>query len=214
MFISFEGIEGSGKSTQMKLLAEHLKARGRDVLCTYEPGGTPIGNAIRKILLDPANEMDSGTELFLIMSSRRQLVEQVIRPALESGRTVLSDRFVDSSFAYQAFGRGLPEEMVSALARWACGEVWPRYTILFDLPAAEGLARSLKTEKAEAKAGQADRIERSGVEFMERVRQGFLELARREPERFIIVPVTGNVQETFSHMISGFLSRSGASESP
>ncbi len=202
MFITFEGIEGTGKSTQLKRLAQQLESRGRSVVCTHEPGGTPVGDAIRRILLDPHSRMEPGTELFLMMASRRELVDRVIRPALKAGRVVLSDRFVDASFAYQGFGRGVPEEMVRQLAHWACGEVWPSRTVLFDLDAAEGLARCLPLRKAESEVGQGDRIERCGAEFLEKVRRGYLELARREPERFVVVPVTGTEEETYRSMIS------------
>jgi len=202
MFITFEGVEGTGKSTQLRRLADELKARGQDVVCTHEPGGTPVGEAIRGILLDPRSRMEPGTELFLMMASRRELVGRVIRPALEAGKVVLSDRYVDASFAYQGFGRGVPQEMIQQLAQWACGRVWPDRTVLFDLPASEGLARSLPLEKVESKAGQGDRIERCGAEFLEKVRRGYLDLARRDPQRFSVVPVTGTEEETYKEMVS------------
>ena len=202
MFISFEGVEGSGKSTQMQRLAEFLRRRGREVLCTYEPGGTPVGDAVRRILLDPNTRMEPGTELFLMMSSRRELVERVIRPALAEGTIVLSDRFVDASFAYQGYGRQLGLEMVDSLAKWACGDCRPERTLLFDIDAAKGLSRSLPLEKKESEAGRGDRIESCGAEFLEKVRQGYLELARQEPGRFIVIPVTGGEEETYKVMIS------------
>jgi len=202
MFISFEGVEGSGKSTQQRRLAQYLKSRGYDILCTHEPGGTPVGDAIRRILLDPENRMEDGTELFLMMASRRELVEQVIRPALAAKKLVLTDRYVDASFAYQGFGRGISGEMIRQLATWACGEVWPDCTLLFDIDVSLGLERSLQLEKKESKAGQGDRIERCGTPFLEKVRQGYLELARREPQRFVVIPVTQSEEETYNIMIS------------
>ena len=202
MFVTFEGIEGSGKSTQLKRLAQELESRGVSVVCTHEPGGTPVGEAIRAILLDPHSRMEPGTELFLMMASRRELVDQVVRPALRDGKVVLSDRYVDASFAYQGFGRGVPEEAVRQLARWACEEVWPDHTVLFDLEASEGLARCLPLQKAESQSGQGDRIERCGAEFLEKVRRGYLELARRDPQRFVVIPVTGTEEETYKLMVS------------
>lgn len=202
MFITFEGVEGSGKSTQLKRLADYLRNRGIAVEVTFEPGGTPAGDAIRQILLDPQSHIEPGAELFLMMASRRQLVEEVIRPALAEGKIVLSDRFVDASFAYQGFGRGLGLEMVRSLGQWACRDIWPDRTLLFDLPAEVGLNRAVATGKREAAAGQGDRIERCGSEFLETVRQGYLELARREPGRFTVIPVTGNAEKTYNEMIS------------
>jgi len=202
MLITFEGIEGTGKSTQLRRLAGDLESCGVEVVCTHEPGGTPVGEAIRRILLDPRSRMEPGAELFLMMASRRELVDRVIRPALKAGKVVLSDRYVDASFAYQGFGRGMPEEMLRQLARWACGEVWPERTVLFDLDAREGLQRRLRLSKAESEPGQGDRIEQCGPEFLEKVRQGYLELARREPHRFVVVPVTGGEEETYKLMIS------------
>ncbi len=169
---------------------------------TFEPGGTPTGDAIRRILLDPQSRIEPGAELFLMMASRRQLVEEVIRPALAKGKVVLSDRFVDASFAYPGFGRVLGLEMVQALAQWACREIWPDRTLLFDIPAEVGLNRAVSTGKKEAAAGQGDRIERCGSEFLETVRQGYLELARREPERYTVISVTGDADQTYNDMIS------------
>ena len=201
MFITFEGVEGSGKSTQMKRLAQYLESQGREVLCTYEPGGTKIGDAIRQILLHPNNQMESGTELFLMMASRRQLVDELIRPALQKGKVVLSDRFVDASFAYQGYGRGMPLDMVEELAKWACREIRPDRTVLFDINAGVGLSRALPLQKRESKSGEPDRIEKCGADFLENVRRGYLELAHREPKRFLIIPVTGGEEETYREMI-------------
>jgi dTMP kinase len=201
MFITFEGVEGSGKSTHMRRLARHLEGRGCSVVMTYEPGGTPGGDAIRGILLDPSSDLQAGAELFLMMASRRELVDRVIRPALAEGKFVLSDRFLDASFAYQGYGRGLPLDMVEQLGRWACREIKPDLTILFDVDPAEGLQRSLRLEKKESPAGQADRIEAAGLEFMHRVRRGYLELAQRQPDRFRVIPVTEGLEQTYSKMI-------------
>jgi dTMP kinase len=202
VFITFEGVEGSGKSTQLRRLADYLRNRGVAVEVTFEPGGTPMGDAVRGILLDPKSHIEPGAELFLMMASRRQLVEEVIRPALAQGKVVLSARFVDASFAYQGFGRGVGLEMVEALARWACREIWPDRTLLFDIPAEIGLNRAVSTGKKEAAAGQGDRIERCGSAFLETVRQGYLEMARREPSRYTVIPVTGNADQTYNDMIS------------
>jgi len=202
MFISFEGVEGSGKSTQLVRLKNYLEQRGRTVVCTREPGGTEIGESIRGLLLGQGNRMSEGTELFLMMSSRHELVKQVIRPALKAGHVVLSDRFVDASFAYQGFARGVPLKMVQGLARWACGDSWPQKTLLFDIDAAAGLARSLPLKKPESESGQGDRIESCGPRFMEKVRKGYLELAKGEPDRISVIPVTGNQEDTFEAVIA------------
>ena len=179
LFISFEGIDGSGKSTQKKFLAARLKMEGYDVFETVEPGGTPIGEQIREILLDRDNRaMCATAELMLYFAARTQNVEQSILPALTAGRIVLTDRFTDSSLAYQGYGRGLGEEPVVALDTMACRGLRPDVTFLFDIDLETSLERARSR-------GRSDRIEAEAAEFRQRVRDGYLLLAAREPQRFV-----------------------------
>lgn len=176
LFITFEGIEGSGKSTQQRLLAEYLTGRGVDVVVTREPGGTVVSDCIREILLDPQNgRLDAWSEALLYAASRAQLVAEVIEPALAEGKTVLCDRYVDSSVAYQVYGRGLPHEDVLAVNRPATRGIEPSLTILLMMPTEEGLARA--TRRA------ADRIEREAIEFHHRVAEGYRRLTEENPRR-------------------------------
>lgn len=187
--ITFEGIEGCGKSTQTHLLSRHLEAEGHEIVKTREPGGTPIAEVIRKILLDPANDaMDPLTELLLYEAARAQHVNELIRPAIEAGAVVICDRFFDSTTAYQGAGRRLPEIDIEKLHQMATGGLSPDITILLDLPVEEGLKRA-------ANATPLDRIEREAVEFHERVRQGFLSLAERHSERVRTLDATGAPEE-------------------
>lgn len=181
LFITIEGIEGCGKSTQIRLLKSHLESRGRVVEVTREPGGTPIAEAIRAILLDPANSaLSPTTELLLYEAARAQHVDERIRPALEAGNVVLCDRYADSTTAYQGAARGLPAASVDALHTIATRGTWPRLTIVIDVPVEVGLRRA-------GHRGASDRIELEPVEFHERVRAEFLQLAEREPDRVKVV---------------------------
>ena len=177
-FITFEGVEGCGKSTQMSLLRAWMEEAGLPVLATREPGGTEVGEGIRELLLAPRDEgLDAGAELLLYEADRAQHVSEVIRPALEAGAHVLCDRFFDSTTAYQAFGRGLDEEMVLELNRMASGGLVPDLTLLFSVPLEEGLSRA-RGESA------GDRLEGESLAFHRRVQAGFEALAEREPGRF------------------------------
>lgn len=177
VFITFEGIEGCGKSTQLELLAAHLEKAGHAVLVTREPGGTDLGESIRQLLLDPDNgAMAPLTELLLYEAARAQLVSERIRPALEAGQVVLCDRFYDSTTAYQGAGRRLRGVDLAALHGLATGRLTPDLTILLDLPVDEGLRRALKGAKG-------DRIERESLAFHERVRRAFMDVAKHEPNR-------------------------------
>lgn len=189
-FITFEGIDGSGKTTQMRLLGKWLRQHGRKTIETVEPGGTEIGRQVRKILLDPANsDIHPRTELMLYFASRAQNVEQTIRPALAEGRIVLCDRFTDSTLVYQGCGRGLEPSMILELDRIACQGLAPDVTILIDIDIATSLARAKRRNE---RAGRAEaRIDEESEAFHERVRQGYLALAAREAEqgktRFIVI---------------------------
>ncbi len=176
-FISLEGVEGSGKSTQIALLKEHLEERGHRVEVTREPGGTPISEAIRKILLDPSNDaLHPTAEILLYASARAQHVYQRILPWLEAGAVVISDRFFDSTTAYQGAGRGMASVEIQRLHLLATGGLSPNLTILIDLPAEDGLARATRYRAS-------DRIELESIEFHRRVRQGYLRLADEYPDR-------------------------------
>jgi dTMP kinase len=194
MFITFEGIDGSGKTTQFRMLAQWLRDHGKDVVETVEPGGTEIGRQIRKILLDPASaEMRPRTELLLYFASRAQNVDQVIRPALDSGRIVLCDRFTDSTLVYQGCGRGLDTNVVLELDRIACGGLKPDVTLLIDIDAETSLMRAKRRNE---RVGPAEsRIDEEGAAFHERVRQGYLALAKTEPERIVVIDGAAGIGE-------------------
>jgi dTMP kinase len=179
--ITLEGGEGAGKSTVLDTLRSELHARGIDVVSTREPGGTPVGEAIRAVLLDPTLcGLCAETELLLMFAARAQLVREVVQPALAAGRWVLADRFTDASYAYQGGGRGQPLTRIAELEAWAVAGVRPDLTLLLDLPVAEGLRRANGR-------GAADRIEREDAQFFERVRATYLQRAAAEPARFRVI---------------------------
>lgn len=189
MFITFEGPDGSGKSTQIKLLAEKLQARGRDVLLTREPGGTEIGEQIRHVLHDLKNKaMQPRAELLLYSAARAQLVGQVIRPHLAAGGVVLSDRYFDSTFAYQGYGHGLDLAALRAITAFATGGLTPDLTLLFDIEAETGLRRR------QANAAEWNRLDDYALDFHARVRAGYLELLQHEPARWVRLDAAQNVE--------------------
>lgn len=198
IFITFEGIEGSGKSTQIQALARWLvpKVRPRKVVVTREPGGTPLADRIRKTLLAAlSTRMSPERELFLYEIARRDHVQEKIRPALERGDVVLCDRFTDATLAYQGYARGLPLKKIRRLNAAATGGLEPDLTFLLDLPVAAGLRRALKRTKARKK--RLDRFDRESQRFHERVRAGYRALARREPKRIRVINADGKRNETF-----------------
>jgi dTMP kinase len=180
-FITFEGGEGSGKSTQIERLAERLRARGFDPLTTREPGGTPLAENIRALLLDPARRPGAFAEAFLMEAARAEIVAHVIRPALAAGRIVICDRYADTTLAYQGGGRGLPHALLSAMNHAATGGLVPDVTLLFDLAPEQGLARR------SAAGADLNRIDRESAEFHARVRARYLELAAAEPGRWVVL---------------------------
>jgi dTMP kinase len=196
-FITFEGGDGSGKSTQLKLLAEYLSTRGRQVVCTREPGGTNLGKMIRRVLLEAGDEKISPeTELFLYLADRAQHVHEVVRPALAAGKIVLCDRFTDSTLAYQGYGRGVDLRMLEQLNRMASGGVAPDLTFLLDCAPDVGLSRTaarMETQKPGAR--REDRFERKEREFHERVRSGFQELARNDANRVRLLDAARPIED-------------------
>ena len=195
LFISFEGIEGSGKTTQISMLSDHLLARGRSVRLTREPGGTLIGDRVRKILLDPANAaLDPRAELLLYAAGRAQHLAELIRPALGDGTIVLCDRFSDATIAYQGFGRGLDKDLIGNLDRLVTGGMRPDLTVLLDIDASTGLARARGRNSRHGLQEEA-RFENERLPFHERVRRGYLELAKQEPGRFRVVDASKQPEE-------------------
>lgn len=191
MFVTFEGPEGGGKTTQIRLLAEWLAEQGCDVISTREPGGTRIGNAVRTILLDPQHvEMQPEAEILLFSAARAQHVGEVIRPHLARGGVVLCDRFADSTFAYQGYGRGLDLDALRLITTFATGGLAPDLTICLDLPVSEGLRRKQGGELIEW-----NRMEREEREFHERVRAGYLALASVAMERWLVVNAMQSVDQ-------------------
>lgn len=187
-FITFEGLDGCGKSTQMGKLADVLRAEGFDVLATREPGGTKIGERIREVLLHSANEMDAMTELALMFASRAQQIAEVIEPALREGRIVLCDRFTDSSEAYQGAGRQLGSKAVLAMHKIVCGDLQPDLTILMDSDPAHSVERARRRNlQAKSSAADENRFEQESRAFFDRVHRQYLTIARRDDERVVLV---------------------------
>lgn len=195
MFITLEGIEGSGKSTQVRRLAERIP----NALATKEPGGTPTADRIRSILLDTASTIDPVAEVFLFAASRRQHVTEVIRPALEAGRVVLCDRFADATLAYQGFGRLLDLDRLRWLNDWATGSLDPDLTLVFDLPEEVGLARA-RSRNSAAPVDEG-RFESEDLRFFRRVREGYLALAASDPKRYVVIDASGTPDDVFEKML-------------
>lgn len=188
MFVTFEGIEGCGKSTQCRLLARWLQDRGQDVLISREPGGSPLGTRIRELLLSMEYEnMSSECELLLYLADRAQHVDTVIRPALDRGQTVLVDRFADSTVAYQGYGRGISLETLNFLNRLAVRDLWPQLTVIIDIPVDVGLKRARQRNRELGTSVTEGRFEAEQLEFHQAIRQGYLELAAAHPERCAVI---------------------------
>jgi len=196
--VTFEGVEGCGKSTQLRLLEQALRARGVSVVVTREPGGTPLGVKLRRLLLDPAVAAEPLTELLLLLADRAQHVARVIRPALAAGSWVLSDRFADSSMAYQGVARGLGATLVRTLNEVACREVWPDRTIVVDLPVAEALTRARRRRTTTARNR---RFEDLADGFHRAVADAYRGLAEAEPSRVRIVSGSGSVTQVHQRVL-------------
>ena len=210
-FITFEGIEGCGKSTQVQLLAKALTSRGIDVVVTREPGGCAIADQIRNILLDAANSgLTPSAELLLYAAARAQHVAEVVRPALQAGRMVICDRFTDATVAYQGYGRGLDLATIARLNADASGGTRPDLTILLDCPVEIGLKRAFARINSTAGARE-ERFELESTQFHQRVRDGYLTLAAEQPERFAVVDGSLAVDETAAAILAAFSRKAGIS---
>jgi dTMP kinase len=211
IFITLEGIDGTGKSTQQRLLVQHLREQGHRTVATREPGGTRLGERIRQILLNSDSvKVAPLAELVLMYAARAQHLEEVVRPALARGEVVVSDRFNDASLAYQGFGRGLGAAAVRSLDRAICGRTQPDLTLVLDLPAR--LARARAQGRKINRRGSRERFEIEGIKFHERVRGGYVAIARQEPARVKIIPAGGTaaeVQAEIRSLVDRFLQRRG-----
>jgi len=210
-FITFEGVEGSGKSTQVKLLGEYLTGKNIPVLLTQEPSGTPIGRKIGDILFNRGHQaMCPETELFLFCAARAQHVREVVWPALKEGKYVLCDRFSDATFAYQAAGRGLDLDFIRTINNYCAERLKPDLTLLFDLPVETGLQRAGQRDIKLKDPSVADRFEKEKLDFHNRVRQGYLNLCAAEPGRFRVIDAARTVdmiaQDTRRHVME-FINR-------
>ena len=192
VLVTFEGVEGAGKTTQISLLRADLESQGLEVSVTREPGGDPVAEAIRSVLLDSRDPVAPSAELLLFMASRAQMVERVLRPRLEAGEVVLCDRFTDSSIVYQGFGRGLDLDSIRSLNAFATGGILPDCTLLLDVPALAGLAR--QTER--------NRMEDEALSFHERVRAGYLDEARRDPSRITVINAARTIEAVHEDVLA------------
>lgn len=191
-FITFEGIDGSGKSTQLRMLASELRLRGLDVLTTLEPGGTPIGRRLREAFLETEENVSPLAELLLFAADRAQHVDFLIRPALAEGKIVVSDRFADATFAYQGAGRGFDEETVNQVIQLATNGLKPDLTLFFDISVENAILRTKSRTDNEA---VKNRMDAETTEFYERVRKAYLQIAQSEPNRFRVLDANGSIEE-------------------
>ncbi len=207
-FITFEGIDGSGKSTQVRMLSSELLSRGYEVLTTCEPGGTPLGRRLREAFLETEENVSPLAELLLFAADRAQHVNFLLKPALEQGKIVISDRYADATFAYQGAGRGFPEKTVDQIIKLATDGLKPNLTLFFDLPIEKALSR---TNSRSDSGTRKNRMDSEKTEFYERVRNAYLKIAEKEPNRFRIINAEGStdeVQTSVVEIVSGFLEKS------
>lgn len=201
MFITFEGPEGSGKTTQISLLAKRLEQAGLAVVCTREPGGTPIGEQIRAVLHDLGNRaMLPETEALLYSAARAQHVRQIIKPALAQGQAVLCDRYALSTFAYQGYGHGLDLDLLKMITDFATDGLWPDLVVYLDLDVQIGLQRKLSDRKAGR--GEWNRMDELELAFHRRIRQGYLEMAHQDPERWLVIDATQPIATTHQRILT------------
>ncbi len=193
LFITFEGPDGCGKTTQMKLLAEYLEKKGEEVVLTREPGGKGLGEKVREILLNYDGEVSDRCESFLFLADRAQNIDIIVNPAVKAGKIVLCDRHIDSTVAYQGYGRGLDIERINMLNNLATNGKKPDLTFVFDVDVETSMKRVGK---------EKDRMESAGVEFHNRVRQGYLELAKQEPQRIKVIDATKSIEEIHDEVIN------------
>lgn len=206
-FITFEGIDGSGKSTQLRLLAGDLRVRGLDVLTTLQPGGTPLGRRLREAFLETEENVHPMAELLLFAADRAQHVNFLIKPALEAGRIVISDRYADATAAYQGAGRGFDAQIINQVIKLATGGLKPDLTLFFDIPIEKAILRTnSRTDDETVK----NRMDRETTEFYERVRRAYLKIAEKEPRRFRIIDANGSIEEVHarvSEIVTKFLGK-------
>ena len=206
-FITFEGIDGSGKSTQLRMLASKLLGNGFDILTTCEPGGTPLGRRLREAFLETEESVDPLAELLLFAADRAQHVHFLVKPKLEEGKIVISDRYSDATFAYQGAGRGFAQTTVKQVIKLATDGLKPDLTLFFDLSIEQAFSR---TKNRSETGEQKNRMDSETAEFYERVREAYLEIARKEPKRFRIVDASCSVEETHaqvSEIVTTFLEK-------
>ena len=201
-FITFEGIDGSGKSTQLRLLGTFLRANGCDALLTREPGGTQLGLRLRAVLLDAMEEVDPLTELLVFAADRAQHVRRMLRPELEAGRLVFSDRYADATVAYQGAGRGFPPELIAQIVELATGGLKPDLTLLFDVSIAESTYRTTRrsTGKSSSTKAPRDRLDIENADFHTLVRDAYLQIALAEPDRVKLIDSSGPVEKTHARV--------------
>ncbi|MGB7069401.1 MAG: dTMP kinase [Pyrinomonadaceae bacterium] len=198
-FITFEGIDGSGKSTQLNLLADALREQSIDLLTTIQPGGTPLGRSLRKAFLDTEESVAPMAELLLFAADRAQHVEHLIMPALNEGRLVISDRYADATFAYQGAGRGFDIKVIDQAIEMATGGLTPDLTLFFDIPVDTALSRMGARSNA---GGTLNRMDRESAAFYDRVRTAYLGIAEREPGRFRVIDATGTIESIHQEVVN------------
>jgi dTMP kinase len=202
LFVTFEGIEGSGKTTQIHMAAAYLESRRIPCLATSEPGGSNLGRTLRKLLLEKSGlRISARSELLLFAADRAQHVEEIICPALQEGRVVLCDRFADATTVYQGYGRGLDLDMIDRINDFAAQSLRPGITVLFDMSPERGLDR-VRRRDPDSPAGPDDRFEVEHIEFHRRVREGYLTLAEQDPQRFRVVDADRDIDAVFSDVVA------------